>query len=156
MVAVLHRGATRRASYTCLALGLLVAGCSFTTQSDETPVYAGTTCAELAQEWGEEVDRRVTGIIDGPDVVNGQAKSARNTHALVLASTAMSEHMNHLGLLNECDMLEFLPIAEQEFSEQLRAEAGTILYDSEPVATYDDWHTNMESILLVIDSEDTD
>jgi len=137
-------------------LGLLVAGCSFTTQPDETPVYAGTTCAELAQEWGEEVDRRVTGIIDGPDVVNGQAKSARNTHALVLASTAMSEHMNHLGLLNECDMPEFLPIAEQEFSEQLRAEAGTILYDSEPVATYNDWHTNMESILLVIDSEDTD
>lgn len=152
-----HRVATRRASSVCLAVGLLVGGCAgSTTQPDETPVYAGTTCGELATEWGQEVDRRITAIIDGPDVVNGSAKSARNTHALVLASTAMSEHMNHLGLLNECDLPEFLPIAEQEFSDKLRSEAGTILYDAQPVATYDDWHTNMESILLVIDSEDTD
>ena len=150
-----HRVATRRVSSVCLALGLLVVGCTGT-QPDETPVYAGTTCADLAREWGEEVDRRITGIIDGPDVVNGSAKSARNTHALVLASTAMSEHLDHLGLLNECDMPEFLPIAEQEFSDKLRSAAGTILYDAQPVATYDDWHTNMESILRVIDSDDTD
>ena len=152
-----HRVPTRRVSSACLALGLLVVGCTgSTTQPDETPVYSGTTCADLAKEWGEEVDRRITGIIDGPDVVNGQAKSARNTHALVLASTAMSVHMDHVGLLNECDMPEFLPIAEQAFSDKLRSEAGTILYDAQPVATYVDWHTNMESILLVIDSEDTD
>ena len=152
-----HRVATRRVSSACLALGLLVVGCTgSTTQPDETPVYSGTTCADLAKEWGEEVDRRITGIIDGPDVVNGQAKSARNTHALVLASTAMSVHMDHVGLLNECDMPEFLPIAEQAFSDKLRSEAGTILYDAQPVATYVDWHTDMESILLVIDSEDTD
>jgi hypothetical protein len=106
-----HRVATRRASSACLALGLLVVGCTgSTTQPDETPVYTGTTCAELAQEWGEEVDRRITAIIDGPDVVNDQAKSAQNTDALVLASTAMSVHMDHLGLLNECDMPEFLPM----------------------------------------------
>jgi hypothetical protein len=152
-----HRVATRRASYACLALGLLVVGCTgSTTQPDETPVYTGTTCAELAQEWGAEVDRRITAIIDGPNVVNDQAKSAQNTHALVLASTAMSVHMNHLGLLNECDMPEFLPIAEQQFSDKLRSEAGTILYDADPVATYDDWYTKVQGVLLVIDSEDTD
>ena len=152
-----HRVAPRRASYALLALALLVVGCSgSTTQPDETPVYTGTTCAELAREWGQEVDRRITDIIDGPEVVNGQAKSAQNTDALVLPSTALSVHLTHVGMLNECDMPEFLPIAEREFSDKLRSGAGTILYDADPVATYDDWHAKMESILLVIDSADTD
>ena len=65
----------RRTSSVCLALGLFVAGCTgSSTPPDGPPVYAGTTCAELAHEWGEEVDRRITTIIDGPDVVNGMAK----------------------------------------------------------------------------------
>jgi len=147
----------RRTSSVCLALGLFVAGCTgSSTPPDGPPVYAGTTCAELAHEWGEEVDRRITTIIDGPDVVNGMAKSSRNIDALVQASTALSVHMDHLGLLNECDMPEFLPIAEQEFSGKLRAGAGAILHDADPVATYDEWYADMQRFLGVIDFEDID
>jgi hypothetical protein len=147
----------QRTSYVCVALGLLVAGCiGSSTPSDGPPVYAGTTCAELAREWGDEVDRRITTIIDGPDVVNEMAKSSRNIDALALTSTALSVHMDHLGLLNECDMPEFLPIAEQEFSDQLRSGAGEILHDGEPVATYDEWYSDMQRFLGVIDFEDTD
>jgi hypothetical protein len=150
-------GAARRTSYVCLALGLLVAGCTgSSTPPDGPPVYTGTTCAELAHEWGEEVDRRITTIIDGPDVVNEMAKSSRNIDALALTSTALSVHMDHLGLLNECDMPEFLPIAEQEFSDKLRAGAGEILHDGNPVATYDKWYADMQRFLGVIDFEDTD
>jgi hypothetical protein len=149
--------AARRTSYVCLALGLLVAGCTgSSTPPDGPPVYTGTTCAELAHEWGEEVDRRITTIIDGPDVVNEMAKSSRNIDALALTSTALSVHMDHLGLLNECDMPEFLPIAEQEFSDKLRAGAGEILHDGNPVATYDKWYADMQRFLGVIDFEDTD
>jgi hypothetical protein len=81
----------------------------------------------------------------------GMAKSARNTDALVRASTALSEHMAHSGILDECDMPEFLPIAEREFSDKLGAEAGGIRFDGTPVATYDDWHSNMQTLLRVID-----
>jgi hypothetical protein len=147
----------QRTLYFCLALGLLVAACTgSSTPSNGPPVYAGTTCAQLAHEWGQEVDRRITTIIDGPDVVNGMAKSSRNIDALALTSTALSVHMDHLGLLNECDMPEFLPIAEHEFSDKLRAGAGEILHDADPVATYDDWYSDMQRFLGVIDFEDTD
>ena len=147
-----------RASFlAALAVGLLVAGCAgSSSRLDEIPVYTGTTCAGLAHEWGEEVDRRITAIIDGPDVVTDLGKSAQNIQALTLASTALSMHMDGLGLLNECDMPEFLPIAEQEFSDKLRANAGAILYDGDPVATYDDWYSDMQRFLGVIDFEDTD
>ena len=150
-----HWVAARRTLFVCLAFGLIVSGC-IGSSTPSAPVYTGTTCAQLAHEWGQEVDRRITTIIDGPGVVNGMAKSSRNIDALVLASTALSAHMDHLGLLNECDMPEFLPIAEQEFSDKLRAGAGEILHDADPVATYDDWYSDMQRFLGVIDFEDTD
>src|SRR5262245_21042381 len=138
-----------------LTLAFLVAGCSDSgAPADAEPTYAGTTCAALAQEWGHWVDRRLTADIDGPDIVDDMAKSARNTDALVRASTELSVHMAHIGILDECDMPEFLPIAEREFSDKLRAEAGSILFDDDPPATYDDWHANMQTIVRVIDDED--
>ena len=152
-----HSRSGPRMSYVSLALGLLVAACiGSSTPSDGPPVYTGTTCAELAHEWGQEVDRRITTIIDGPAVVQGMAKSSRNIDALVLASTALSVHMDDLGLLNECDMPEFLPIAEQEFSDKLRSGVGEILHDADPVAMYDEWYADMQRFLGVIDFEDTD
>jgi hypothetical protein len=145
----------RHAIPACLALGLLLAACSCSGSRAGNPlVYTGTTCTELAREWGHEVDGRISAIIDGPDVVDGLTKSAQNTDALVQASTALSVHMDHIGILDECDMPEFLPIAEREFSDKVRAEAGSILYDSDPVATYDDWYANMQTILRVIDDGD--
>ena len=155
----------------CLALGLLVAGCMGSaerTQSsicdgisakaggcdEDQPTYSGTTCAELAREWGDEVDRRLSAVIDGPTVVDGEAKSARQTSVLVLASTRLSTYMDGAGLLDSCDLPEFLPLAEEQFSDKLREGVGSIIYDGEPVVSYEEWLAGAERFISVIDTED--
>jgi hypothetical protein len=152
----------------CLALGLLVAGCMGSAEpsscdgisaraggcDEDQPTYSGTTCAELAREWGDEVDRRLAVVIDGPAVVDGEAKSARQTSVLVLASTRLSMYMDGAGLLDSCDLPEFLPIAEQQFSDKLREGVGSIIYDGEPVVSYEEWPTDAKRYINVIDMDD--
>jgi hypothetical protein len=154
-----------------VVLGLLVAGCVGTGEPTEAPLcdgipadmggcskdqpaYTGVTCEELAEQWGSEVDRRLTAIIDGPAVVEGEAKSVQQTTALVLVSTRLSQYMDRLGLLDDCDLPEFLPIAELQFSKQLRDGAGSILYDGDPAATYEEWFADMQKFIRVIDNDD--
>ena len=156
---------------TCLALGVLIAGCLGSAEPTKPPLcddisataggcdadqpaYTGTTCADLAREWGDEVDRRLTAVIDGPAVVEGEAKSAQQTSVLVLTSTRLSMYMDRAGLLDSCDLPEFLPIAEGQFSDKLREGVGEIIYDGEPVVSYEAWLADMERFIAVIDTED--
>ena len=130
-------GVERMFAPACLALGLLMAGCMGSAGNatqppfcdgitaevggcdEDQPTYTGTTCAELAREWGDEVDRRLTAVIDGP-AVDGEAKSVQQSNVLVLTSTRLSMYMDRTGLLDSCDLREFLPIAEEQFSDKLR------------------------------------
>lgn len=164
-------GVNRPFAPVCLALGVLVAGCMGTAEptqrplcdgitaevggcDEDQPAYTGTTCAELAREWGDEVDRRLTGVIDGPGVVDGKAKSARQTDVLVLTSSRLSMYMDRTGLLDSCDLPEFLPIAEAEFTDKLREGVGSIIYDGDPVVRYEEWRADMERFIAVIDGDD--
>jgi hypothetical protein len=161
----------RSVAVTCLALGLLVAACTGTAEAtqpptcdgisadmggcdEDQPVYAGTTCEDLAKEWGNKVDRRLTAIIDGPAVVDGKAKSAQHSDVLVLTSTRLAMYMDRLGLLERCDVPEFLPIAETQFSDKLREGAGSIIYDGDPVVSYDEWLAGVTRVIIVIDTDD--
>ena len=159
---------TRTFASAYLALGLFVAGCMGSAEptscdgisaraggcDEDQPTYNGTTCAELAREWGDEVDRRLSTVIDGPAVVDGEAKSARQSSVLVLASTRLSMYMDGAGLLESCDLPEFLPIAEEQFSDKLREGVGSIIYDGEPVVSYEEWLADAERYIRVIDTDD--
>ena len=164
-------GVKRPFALACLALGVLVSGCMGSAEptqrlscdgitaevggcDEDRPAYTGTTCAELAREWGDEVDRRLTGVIDGPGFVDGKAKSARQTDVLVLASTRLSMYMDRTGLLDSCDLPEFLPIAEAQFTDKLREGVGSIIYDGDPVVSYEKWRADMARFIAVIDGDD--
>jgi hypothetical protein len=167
-----HKGGVKRTfAPAFLALGLLVAGCMGSAEptqppicdgisanmggcDEDQPTYTGATCPELAREWGDEVDRRLSAVIDGPATVDGEAKSVQQTQVLVLTSTRLSMYMDRTGLLDSCDVPEFLPIAEEEFSEKLREGVGSIIYDGEPVVSYEEWLAGVEKFIAVIDRDD--
>ena len=62
--------------------------------------------------------------------------------------------MDRTGVLDSCDLPEFLPIAEKQFSDKLREGVGSIIYDGEPVASYEEWLDDMEKFIAVIDTGD--
>lgn len=119
----------------------------------DRPVYAGSTCPELAAEWGRDIDRRIVVVIRGPADANGNAKSARNVDALVLSSMVVTMRLDQLGIRASCGLNEFWPIAEQQFSADLRSGAGAIMWDSDPVVTYADWAARAKNIVGMIEND---
>jgi hypothetical protein len=153
------------------ALALLVAACSVPTGSPtldpaticdgiaaefggcspDRPNYTSTTCADLAAEWGRDVDRRIISVIGGPRDADGKAKSVRNTDVLVLTSLVLTMRLDALGMRPDCNMAEFWPIAEEQLSDAVKAEAGSIMWDGDPVVPFDAWLTRAQEIVRMID-----
>ncbi len=105
----------------------------------DRPSYTATTCEGLAEQWGAEVDRRVVAIINGPANADGKQRSVRLTEAIRLSSILAGMRMIELGIHESCDVANFLPIGKQQFSEELKAGIGGVLYDGDPVASLADW-----------------
>ena len=61
--------------------------------------------------------------------------------------------MHDLGLLEECDVPEFLPIARAQFSPDLDTRVLTALYDGDP-ATATDWDYFLARAIDVIDTDE--
>lgn len=119
--------------------------------SPDRPQYAGTSCSDLALEWGHDVDRRIVGLMNGPAGVEGKARSVRNTDVLVLTSLVVTYRLDALGLRASCNMDEFWPIARQQFSAEVKAGAGSILWDADPVVPFEDWLARANEIVAMID-----
>lgn len=117
----------------------------------DRPVYVGSTCPELAAEWGRDIDKRIVAVIRGPADANGSAKSARNIDALVLSSMVLNMRLEALGIRGSCGLDEFWPTAEQQFSADLRAGAGAVMWDGDPVVPFDDWATRAKDIVGIIE-----
>jgi hypothetical protein len=164
----------RAALAGCLAAALLVAGCRGTEATPpvnaepsicnqipadfggcdpDRPVFAGSTCPEVAAEWGRDIDKRIVAVIRGPADENGNAKSARNIDALVLSSMVVSMRLDEFGIRASCGMGEFWPIAEGQFSDDLRSGAGAILWDGDPVVTFADWAARAKDIVGMIEND---
>jgi hypothetical protein len=116
--------------------------------------FTGSTCDDLAREWGMFVDRLVVTIVTGPDDAGGQGKSVRMKQAVVITTGDMNERMRELSLRAECDVGGVLAVAEREFSETLRGSVGGAMFDGDPAVGYDDWITDVRRSLQVIDDED--
>jgi hypothetical protein len=168
MMAVRWREIRSRAVVTLLA-AFLVVGCSPTVVapsqpavcdgvpadmggcSSARPVFAGSTCRELAEEWGSHVDRQVLAVIDGPPEADGKQRSVRISDALVLSSIVAGMRLDQLGLLADCDVPEFVPAAKAQFSDELRAGIGSALFDGNPMATEQDWEDALVRAIRIID-----
>jgi hypothetical protein len=157
-----------RATATLLASFLVVA-CSPTAGAPTTPAvcggipadmggcsaarpsFAGTTCRDVAEEWGRYVDQKVVGVINGPDSADGKKRSVRISDALVLGSIVAGMRLDELGLLAACDVPEFLPAAKRQFSEELKGRVASAPFDGSPIATPQDWDAALNRAIGIID-----
>jgi len=119
----------------------------------DRPEYAGSTCPDLAAEWGRDIDKRIVAVIRGPADADGNAKSARNIDTLVLSSMVLTKRLDSLGIRATCGLKEFWPIAEQQFSSDLRSGVGAIMWDGDPVVTFDDWAVRAKEIVGMIEND---
>jgi hypothetical protein len=133
----------------CAGVSSEMGGCTA-----ERHTYTGSTCAELAVEWAAVVDKAIVAVLDGPDAVDGSRRSARLRQAIGIATVDMMPRMRELGIVQSCDMPEFLAAAEPQFSQRLRSGVGAALFDGDPVMTYQDWVADVKKVVRMIDQNE--
>ena len=129
----------------CAGISSEVGGCT------ARHTFVGSTCADLAKEWAEVLDLAVIAVLDGPDSVAEQGRSVRLRQALVITTADMNTRLQALGLKADCDLPEFIGVAEPLFSAKLRAGVGVALFDGNPAATYEEWLDDVRTVARVID-----
>lgn len=90
-------------------------------------------------------------ILDGPDAVENQSRSVLFKQALVITTIDIQTRLTEHGLLETCDLPEFMAAAEPLFSDRLRAGAGGALYSGSPPATYSEWLDDVRRTVRMID-----
>jgi hypothetical protein len=70
---------------------------------------------------------------------------------MVLATVTVGLRLQELGLLGTCRVAGFLPLAEREFSHELKSTIGGTLYDARPLATYEQFYAEVEHVLVALD-----
>lgn len=118
------------------------------------PTLAGSDCLLIAREFGGFLDAQTVDVLEGPEAVDGAARSVRLKHRMVVLATLAGRRMDELNLRGECDVAGFLATAEQEFSPELLSGVGMALYDGDPEATYDEWRDELQRTLAVIGPEE--
>lgn len=118
--------------------------------SPDRPSYAGTTCLDVALEWGAHMDERVLEVINGPEARRGQARSSLLVDAEILVTQLANFHMRPTRMTAECSQGEFLEVGEAEFSAELKDKVGSVMWDGNPTVHYQDWRTRLETYLPLI------
>lgn len=131
----------------CDGISSEVGGCA-----GDRHTFTSSSCADLAREWAGEVDKAVVAILRGPKVVNNEARSSRLRQKLSVVTIDMTTRLRELALQKDCDLPEFMAIAEPMFSPELRAGVGDALYDGNPSATYEEWLDDVRSVAKMIDA----
>ena len=132
--------ATPVASF-CNGVSAEVGGCG------PTPSFEATTCDTLAAEFGSEVDRAMLEIVNGPESVAREARSIRILHRGIVITTALTDRMTALGILQTCTMPAFLDEAATAFSADMKARIGAVLNDGSPPATYEEFRERLGRIM---------
>lgn len=122
--------------------------------SSDRPSFEGTTCLEVAREWGAHLDGRVLEVINGPESRRGQARSSRLVDAEILVTQLANFHMRPSRMSVGCSPEEFLEVGEAEFSAELKDKVGSVTWDGNPVVDYQDWRERLETYLPLIFGED--
>jgi len=114
---------------------------------DAVPSFEGNTCEALAAEYGTALDRALLEIVRGPADVGGEAKSSRLIHAEASVTTALTDRMVAIGLIETCTMPAFLDAAQVHFSQELETTIGHALYDGQPDVTYEEFLNDLSQIM---------
>jgi len=153
----------RRALVALIAPVLLVGGCAGLVPGSATgvprvcdgvpadiggcdpdqPVFVGATCDAIAREWGPAVERLVTRVFTEPAVVDGEPRSVRIREAMSLASVRALRRIHAVDLVGQCQADAFLAIAEPAFTPAFREAIGEQLDDGDPLATWDQFVTEL-------------
>jgi hypothetical protein len=56
----------------------------------------------------------------------------------------MRQDMRDAGITPLCDQHEFLATAEARLSESVREEVGDVMYEGDPIASYEEWHLRLQ------------
>jgi hypothetical protein len=119
----------------------------------DQPTFTGQTCLEVGGEFGKQFDARIVGVIEGPAVSAGKARSSRALDVIILMTARANEYLRNNGMVVACDVDEFLSGAEPEFSATLRENAGSLVSEFED-HDYDDWLADLREAVQVIDTEE--
>jgi hypothetical protein len=125
----------------CNGVSAEVGGCG------PTPSFAATTCDTLAAEFGSEIDRAMLEILNGPESVAGEARSIRIQHRGIVITTALTDRMIAIGILQKCTMPAFLDQAATAFSADMKARIGAVVNDGSPPATYEEFIDRLGRIM---------
>jgi hypothetical protein len=130
----------------CDGVSSEVGGCTL-----ERHAFAGETCDALTEEWAQALDGAIVAVLDGPEAVGELGRSVRIRQALIVTTADLNQRLQALQLQAECDLPEFMAIAEPLFSTTLRDGVGAALYDGAPMATYDEWLQDVRNVARSID-----
>ncbi len=120
----------------------------------DRPEFTGTTCQEVALEWGTEMNERVLTVIGSPETVRGQSWSSRLYDVETLVSQLANLHMRETGLTPDCDAGDFLTRGAMMFSDEVREDVGDFMYDGNPVVEYEEWKSRLVGwVDLMLDLE---
>lgn len=117
----------------CNGVSTDIGGC------DPIPSFVAETCETLAAEFGTVIDAAMLDIINGPDGVAGKGRSIRIQHRGIVITTALTDRMIRLGILQNCTMPAFLDEAAAAFSSEMKSRIGAALSDGNPPASYEEF-----------------
>ena len=93
------------------------------------------------------LDRALLEVLRGPANVGGEAKSVRVIHAEIYATTALTDRMVAIGVIEQCKMPGFLDSATSGFSDELKAGIGHAVYDGQPDVTYQEFLDGLARVM---------
>jgi hypothetical protein len=110
--------------------------------------FQGTTCDELAAEFGAIGDPSLRSVVEGPKQIADEAMSVLVRRMQDVLVVAVTEQAREAGVIADCSMPEWLQRAERGFSDQLRQTIGGAAYDGSPVISYQAWLLELNDQLV--------
>lgn len=110
--------------------------------------FQSSTCADLATEFATIGDPSLRSVIDGPGRIADEATSVLVSKMQSLLVVAVAERAREAGVIAGCRMPDWLQLAEQGFSAELRRTIGGAAYDANPVISYDAWLLELNDQLV--------
>jgi hypothetical protein len=110
--------------------------------------FQGSTCDELAAEFGAIGDPSLRFVVDGPKQIADEAMSVLVQKMESLLIIAVTEQAREAGVIGDCTMPGWLQQAERGFSDHLRQTIGGAAYDGNPVISYQAWLLELNDQLI--------
>lgn len=132
----------------CDGIDASLGGCA-----PDRPTFTATTCTEVGREYGTQLNGRLLQIYRGPEFVTDESRAVRASHVMTLTTSLANLHLRQIGIVAACGVDEFVAGAEQDFSPELKAQAGKYLDDGREV-DYATWLSALRGLVQIIDMEE--